>query len=152
MVTLTLLLLLVLLVVKDVNVVMGVIMAVVVIVLSEDIDRSVPLKVRAVRLFCQVNHLDKLVCTLAQINIHSYFQQVLALVVAILVVLVMVENVERVVVVVLIVALLPRLPGLPLLSAVGGCSRSWALRQHLYGLVVSIHAHTVVALAQVLLT
>lgn len=59
------LLLFVLVVVKDVNVVIPVVMAVVVIVVSQDIDRPVPLEIRAVRLLCQVNHdWDMLIHTL----------------------------------------------------------------------------------------
>lgn len=133
-----LLVLLVLVIIKDVNVVMTVVMAVVVIAVPEDIDRSVPLKIRAVWLFCQVDHWDMLVLlvrTQVQIQVQACFHEVLALVV----------------VAVVIAALLPRLPGLPLLSSWGVCSRSWALEQHLDELVVLIHAHAV-AVAQVLLT
>lgn len=72
--------------------------------------------------------------------IHTYFHQVLALIVAILLV-----------VVVVIAALLPWLPALPLLSALGASSDSGALKHHLDELVVLIHAQ-VVALSQVLLT
>lgn len=129
-------------------VVTPVVMAVAVIVVSGDIDRSVALKFRAVGLLCQVDHhWDMLVCTLVvQIMIHAHSHQALAQVIVILVV-----------VVVVIAALLPWLPSLPLLSALGGSSssssssRSRALKHHLDELVVLIHAEAV-ALAQVLLT
>lgn len=130
---------LLLVVVKNVNVIMAVIiMAVVVIVVSEDVDRSVPLKIRAVRLFCKVDHWDMLVQF--QFKIQVNFHQVLALVVIVAVL---------VVVVVVVAALLPRWPDMPLLSALGSLrGRSSALEDHFDELVVLVHT---VADAQVLL-